>query len=544
MTQISPGIAVKEIDLTLIAPALATSSAGTVGQFAWGPCEQVISVRDEANLIQLFGKPTDLNYADWFSVSSFLSYARDLQVVRAVSASALNASVVNTLNTAGAVTGAAGGTGVLVKNRDAYDAITWSSSVNTFVAKAPGALGNSLRVAWTNTSGFASWTYKAQFDYAPGTNEYHIIVIDEDGLFSGIPGSILEKWDGLSTVATARKYDGSTAYFVNAINSGSNYLWVGKAALFGGTTNGISFGGGADGSAVTDGERQTGWAKFVNSDAIDVQYLFVGAASTTTAKWVIDNVAEVRQDLIVFVSPAQADVVGVAAVATAISNITTTRGTFGESSYAVMDSNYKYVYDRYNDTYRWIPLNGDIAGLYSRNAFDRDPWVPVGGYTKGRIKGAVKLALAQTEATRDALYVIQANPVFVEVGEGAVLFGDKTLQSRPSAFDRANVRALFNILKRTVKRAAKFFLFEFNDVYTQNQFVNVVEPFLRDVKSRRGVTDFVVVCDETNNTPDVIARNEFVGAIKVRPNYSINFIRLEFTAVGPNVAFDEIVDQS
>jgi phage tail sheath protein FI len=217
------------------------------------------------------------------------------------------------------------------------------------------------------------------------------------------------------------------------------------------------------------------------------------------------------------------------------------RDTLPSTSYAVMDCNWKYQYDKYNDVYRWVPLNGDVAGLCAKTDLERDPWFSPGGLNRGQIRNVIKLAWNPTKTDRDGLYVKGINPIVSFAGEGTVLYGDKTLQSKPSAFDRINVRRLFIVLEKAISRAARFSMFEFNDQFTRAQFVALVEPFLRDVQGRRGITDFRVVCDETNNTGEVIDRNEFVGDIYIKPARSINFIQLNFVAVRTGVAFDEVV---
>jgi phage tail sheath protein FI len=242
---------------------------------------------------------------------------------------------------------------------------------------------------------------------------------------------------------------------------------------------------------------------------------------------------------VVFLSPPKSNVVDNAGSETTA--ITTYRNTLTSSSYAVLDSNWKYQYDKYSDVYRWVPMNGDVAGLCARTDLERDPWFSPGGLNRGIIKNVIKLAWNPTKTNRDDLYVKGINPVVSFQGEGTVLFGDKTLLSKPSAFDRINVRRLFIVLEKSIARAARFSMFEFNDQFTRAQFVSLVEPFLRDVQGRRGITDFKVVCDDSNNTGEIIDRNEFVGDIYIKPARSINFIQLNFVAVRTGVSFDEVV---
>jgi phage tail sheath protein FI len=297
---------------------------------------------------------------------------------------------------------------------------------------------------------------------------------------------------------------------------------------------------GANG-AVTAGNIQTAFNKVANPDSEDVSLIITGPATEPTIENAI-SIAETRKDCVVFCSPEKADVVDNSG--SEENDVTAFRDTVTSSSYAVMDSGWKYQYDKYNDVYRWVPLNGDIAGLCARTDLERDPWFSPAGTARGVIKNVIKLAWNPTKANRDVLYNRGINPVVTFQGEGTVLFGDKTLLSRPSAFDRINVRRLFITLEKAIARAARSSLFEFNDAFTRSQFVNLIEPYLRDVQGRRGITDFRVVCDDTNNTAAVIDRNEFVGDIYIKPARSINFIQLNFVAVRSGVAFEEIVGRA
>ena len=522
--QLSPSVSVTETDLTNIIPSVDTSTGATVGQFTWGPVEEITIVQNEEDLVAQFGKPDDTTFKDFFATAGFLSYASGLKLVRVVNetgdsetAGAINASA----------TASAAGDGLLVKNRTAYEQISFTSSTNLWVAKYPGDLGNAVGVAWADTTGFnavdsagdETWPWHDLFDSA----------------------TALERFAFVSSVAGTESYDGSSAYFVNKINDGSDWVWVGKPSLLTGSHDGITLGGGSDGLAITTTERQTGWALFSNDEAVDISLAFAGGADTTTAKWIIDNIAEVRKDCLAIVSPQSTDVVGVSSVTTQVSNIQTTRNTLGSSSYAVMDSNYKYTYDRYNDTHRWVPLNGDIAGVIARTDAEYDPWFSPAGYDKGRIKNSLSLAVDQKKTIRDELYKKGINPIANFNVDGTILLGDKTLLSRPSAFDRINVRRLFIVLEKAISTAAKYMLFEQNDDFTRARFVNMIEPFLRDVKGRRGITDFRVVCDNTNNTAEVIDNNEFIADIYIKPTRSVNYIKLNFVALRTGVDFEEVV---
>jgi phage tail sheath protein FI len=332
------------------------------------------------------------------------------------------------------------------------------------------------------------------------------------------------------------------AHATGLTNAGS----AAAATTFGGGAQPVveSFINGSDGSAGTAGEYQRAYDLFKSAEDVDVSIILGGSSVSATAVHLINNIAEYRKDCVVCLSPEQADVVNnTSYVGAEVDDSVTFRNTLPSSSYAVLDSGYKYQYDKYNDVYRWVPLNGDTAGTMARTDQVRDPWYSPAGLTRGRIKNVVKLAFNPNKTDRDQLYKNGINPVVTFPGEGTILFGDRTLLASPSAFDRINVRRLFIVLEKAIAIAARQSLFEFNDPFTRSQFVSLVEPFLRDVQGRRGITDFRVVCDETNNTPEIIDRNEFVGDIYIKPARSINFIQLNFVAVRTGVEFDEVVGQ-
>lgn len=415
-----------------------------------------------------------------------------------------------------------------------------------------------------NTAILRKWEYADEFDSAPGTSDYaagklgkddelHVIVIDEDGRFSGVSGTILEKYPYVSKASDAKSNDGTSTYYPTVIFQKSKYIYWGDHDTAGTNWGNIALSttftnvtvarrlplaGGVD-ATVTTGDLLRGWDLYRDADTIDVSLLLTGDADATVAGYVISNIALVRLDCVVFLSPPRVNAIN--NIGSEADDIVTYRNTLTSTSYAFLDSGWKYQYDKYNDTYRYVPLNGDIAGLCVRTDTTRDPWFSPGGFDRGQIKNAVKLAWSPTKAERDTLYKNGINPVVSFPGEGTILYGDKTLQSKPSAFDRINVRRLFIVLEKSIARAAKYSLFEFNDEFTRAQFVSMVEPFLRDVQGRRGIFDYRVVVDTTNNTGEVIDRNEFVGDIYIKPARSINFIQLNFVAVRTGVSFDEIV---
>ena len=406
---------------------------------------------------------------------------------------------------------------------------------------------------------------QAGINGAPGTSAYtsarggsndeiHIVVQDEDGGVSGTPGAVIEVFSALSKGADAKTPQGSTNYYPDVIYNQSRYIyWMDhntSGSNWGNNVTGTTFtavntptleslSAGADGTARTVAELKTAYDKFDDSETIDLSLIIAGAGNSTH----IDNlisIAENRRDCVVFASPERSDVVNVTNSNTQMSNVKAFFDSISSSSYVVFDSGYKYMYDKYNDQFRFVPLNGDIAGLCARTDLTNDSWFSPAGLNRGIIRGAVKLAFNPNKAQRDVLYPARINPVVTFPGQGTVLFGDKTGLTSPSAFDRINVRRLFITLEKAISTASKFQLFEFNDEFTRAQFRNLVEPFLREVQGRRGITDFLVVCDETNNSSDVIDRNEFQAEIFVKPNKSINFITLKFVATRSGVAFEEI----
>lgn len=457
---------------------------------------------------------------------------------------------------------------VLIKNQLQWEA-TYSGGAGTvglFAAKYPGFLGNSLAVSMADTSTYSGWAYEDEFDTAPGTSafatnvagvndELHIIVIDEDGVITGTAGTVLERYAHVSKAVGAKTDSGANNYYADVLQ-GSEYIWWmdhQTSANWGSAAAGLTFTaasaanaallsltGGTSADAPTDAQLQTAYDLFDNADLIDVNLLFTGSASLAVAKYVIENVAEVRRDCMVFCSPSLASVYNNAGDEAADIVAERVAGGFN-SSFGVLDSGWKYQYDKYNDTYRWVALNSDIAGLCARTDNVADTWFSPGGLNRGQIKNVVKLAWSPDKTDRDTLYKSSINPVVSFPGEGTVLFGDKTLLAKPSAFDRINVRRLFIVLEKAISLASRYQLFEFNDAFTRAQFRNLVEPFLRDVKGRRGVYDFRVICDETNNTGEVIDQNSFVADIYIKPARSINFITLNFVATRTGVAFEEIV---
>jgi len=634
--QVSPGVSVSEVDLTTVVPAVSTSIGGFAGHFLWGPVEQPVLVSSEDQLVAQFNKPNSNNYEDFFSASNFLSYSNALYVVRANNTSQTNAYT-NSANSAATL---------VIKNEDDYDANYASgiSGVGSWVAKYPGALGNSLKVSIcataaayestlsgtfsitantktitfsanqsstliqgdilqigsptgvkrahhvasiaangtsvtlrdtytgdtlsANTSLTRQWEFSNVTNRAPGTTAFaantggvtdgmHVVISDEDGKWTGIKRQVLEVFENVSKASDAKTTTGATNYYKDVLNSQSRYVWWaahdGSATNAGSTASGTTFGGsntpvtdnfvyGADVSSVSAANRIDSFAKFKNKDEYDISFLITGSSGQTVVTDAINNIAEVRKDCIVCVSPQKSDCVNNSTYeGKEADDIVSYRDTLPSSNYVVMDGNWKYQYDKYNDVYRWVPCNADVAGTMVNTDSTRDPWFSPAGFSRGSIKNTIKLAYNPRQAERDELYKNSINPIVTFAGQGSVLFGDKTLVNQPSAFDRINVRRLFIVLEKAISVAAQSSLFEINDDFTRAQFRNLVEPFLRDVKGRRGISDFKVVCDGTNNDGQVIDANQFVCDIYIKPNRSINFVQLNFVAVRTGVEFSEIV---
>jgi phage tail sheath protein FI len=433
------------------------------------------------------------------------------------------------------------------------------------IVRHPSGTGGLQRVLTNGCNIRRRWRFYDQVAGAPGTSPYatskggsndeiHVIVVDEDGGLSGTANTVLEVYQKLSKASDAKSPQGDTNYYPTVIQTRSKYVyWMDHnsgGTNWGNTASGTTYTAvstptltslqsGSDGSAVTVAQKKTAYEKFLDSETVDVGLIIAGPGDSTHVDNVI-SIAEDRKDAVAFVSPERSDVVNVANANTQTSNVVGFYNSIRSSSYVVFDSGYKYQYDRYNDVYRFVPLNGDIAGLSARTDLIADSWYSPAGFNRGTIRGAVKLAYNPNKTQRDDLYRNRVNAVVTFPGQGTVLFGDKTGLSAPSAFDRINVRRLFIVLEKAISTASKFQLFEFNDEFTRANFRNIVEPFLREVQGRRGITDFLVVCDETNNTGEVIDRNEFIAEIFVKPARSINFITLQFVATRTGVSFEEV----
>ena len=665
--QVSPGVEVKEVDLTNIVPAVSTTIGAVCGPFEKGPVSEITSISSEKQLVEVFGKPNANNFEYFFTAANFLQYSNSLRVVRTES----------TLKNA-----SSGGSGILIRNTLHYQEsfADGQGTHGTWSARTAGIHANGIKIDICDKNNFSEmsnkqvndasasaaettitmdaiatgdfavgeviefysdaggtvfatgheaqkyeitavdtsaetitirqlddpagsgliadladdsyvkryWRFSDLFDTAPGTSEFasargvgddeiHIVVYDSSGRQTGFDNdvagerlnSVLETFAFVSKHPEASTPQGNSNYYPDVIYRDSKFVYWGDhptaaidasgdwgqplssdlsvqgSSAFNKLTTGVenvdrsTLANGTDDYAVTDGEQLTAYARFDDGEAVDVNLIMAAKATSTLATNLV-TIVEKRKDALVFISAERSDVVGVADSNTQTTNVKNFFDLLPSTSFAVFDSGYKYQYDRFNDVYRYVPLNGDIAGVTAFTESVADAFFSPAGFTRGQIRGAVKLAYEPNKDQRDTLYKARINPVNSFPGQGTVLFGDKTALAKPSAFDRINVRRLFIILEKAIATAAKFQLFEFNDEFTRAQFKNLVEPFLREIQGRRGITDFKVVADESNNTGEVIDRNEFVADIFVKPTRSINFITLNFVAVRTGVAFTEI----
>lgn len=663
---VSPGVHVREIDLTNVIPSVNTTIGAIAGAFEKGPVSSVTSISSEEELVEIFGKPssTSNQFESWFSASNFLQYSNHIKVVRCESA----------------VLNAGANSGILIRDEDHYEASfsTGQGSHGEWAARTAGTWGNSIGVQicatatsfeqvlsgsnltvgedsagattvevddadlsgnafnvgdlisfFSDSSGTVpvdefneyevvsissdtltirlkddpngaglqnvipdnsyirrKWKYHDLFANAPGTSQWatdnargsgdemHVVVYDTTGDITGYDAdvagqrgsSVIETFASMSKSSVARTAQGNSNYYADVIFRESNFIYwtdhISAGSNWGTDTTTTytsvipitidSLTGGTDDHAVTAGELELAYDKFADTETHDINLVIGGkgggagdtASTQDTHVTMITALVDSRKDCVGFVSPYRSATVGVASSAAtsarAVNNVKTAFDLCPASSYMVFDSTYKYMYDKYNDVYRYVPMNGDTAGLCANTDAVADPWFSPAGYNRGNVRGAIKLSLNPKKTDRDILYQARVNPVVNFPGQGVVLFGDKTSLAKPSAFDRINVRRLFLVLEKAIATAAKFMLFEFNDEFTRAQFRNLVEPFLRDVQGRRGISDFRVVCDSTNNTGEVIDRNEFIGDIYIKPARSINFITLNFVAVRTGVSFSEV----
>jgi hypothetical protein len=599
MFPISPGVATREFQTSATVEQGAFSVGAIAGKFAWGPVGTKVRVSSESNLVQTFGKPTSTEYLDFMLSSSYLSYSGSLDVVRIGSTT----TVFNAVDTGSPVSilnqteyelhvptsctflarfpGTAGNSlrVDVCASASAYSVVlpgTFAFTISNVATYTPAAaelladyvhVGDTLVIggsqysvsalttttvtfskvyigSTTITSATRLWKHASRFTSAPVANEFHMVVVDTTGYFGDAAETILESYT-LSTVVGAVNTDGTQRYWRDAFTQYSRFVLSGSNPLVVGS--GISatasvLAGGADGfGSMTLADYIQGYDQFKDSDTSESGLLIGGngcANGGVLAQYLVQNIAEVRKDAVVFLSPQ------LTSVQTKDQEVTlcrTDRDLVGSSSYFSFDSNWKYTYDRYNNKFRWIPCNADSAGLYAQAQRNGEVWTTGVGMENGRLKNVTKLAWNPSQNARDQLYPAGINPIFSKAKVGPVLYGDKTGQTFAGPFDRMHNRFLFITLRKTIAVAAEALLFKFNDEVSQRRFYSLTEPFLREIQGRGGIADFIVQADSTVNTPDVISQNRFVGKIFIKTKGSINFILLDFTAVGPNVDFKEVI---
>ena len=567
----SPGVIAVERDFSQILKMLGTATGGTVINSKWGAVGVENVTANEEELVKQAGKPTDKNFRDWFVARSFLDYTSSLRWVRVIDdETAINASV--------------GGSPILIKSKSHIDVVrTAKSLTQEFVAKYPGDLGTSLSIEIADGATFKDWKYADLFDTAPNSSaslptktepaddEMHIVVIDRLGLFSGTSDSVLETYAYVSKARDGKGVNGDSNYYINVINNRSEYLWtvaplgdkhiednVGgkKSAIGKALSEDKQFAklkqvyrgdltGGADGDTPGKDEYIDAFDVLTSPDDTDIALLFAGGcgddANHQEVSSYVLKTATNRGDMLAFVSPKYSDVVGVQRSLQHKNVLTTKEKLRPLGSFGVITTGYKLIYDRYNDVNRWIPGNGDDAGLCANAENNFDVWVSPAGFSRGHYKDCIALAFEPNKNERDILYKNNINPVATFPKDGTILYGDKTLQAKNSAFSWIGIRRLFIYLRKAIRDNAKYNLFEFNTAHTRQAFKDTIEPVLREIKGRNGIFDFYVRCDESNNTDQVIQAGEFVADIIIKPQYSIQGIRLSFTAVRREVSFDEVI---
>lgn len=579
----SPGVEAFEFDATVNVVSTGDSGAAMAGSYTWGPCEQAIQLSSIDDLIAIFGKPNNDNYQDWFSASNFLNYSASLYNVRVIDdATALNAGVAPTSDPQSGDP-LVESKGILIKNTQSFEMIK-ATAAHLFSARFAGVLGNSLEISIADSGTYDTWAYKNLFDTAPNStpgsevmvadanDEIHVVVIDKAGMFTRQPGAVLETYAYLSKAKDGRDMSGAGCYYVSVLNRQSKYIYavnpLGDALMkdvtnksswggeifegkpFAELTEDFTFqlGGGADGTKASKANYISGYELLETIEDENMNMIITascgGDANHADVANTALNIALKSKRLVAFISPKMSDVVNVTKT-DAITNIEATHETLTSlHSYGHMSTSYKFQYDKYNDVYRWVPGNADDAGLYARTHNTVGKFASAAGYNRGKYANTVSLAFSPDKTARDRLYRFGINSVIQEKGEGIILLGDRTLQPKYSAFSYMGTRFLFIDLKTIITRSAKYSLFEFNDSFTRAQFRDSIEPLLRDIRGKRGIVDFFVRCDETNNTTFVVEQGEFVGDIFIKPQYSIQFIRLNFTAVGQGVDFEETITNS
>lgn len=534
----SPGVTYSEKDVSFVVENVTSNAAGYAGLFRWGPVEQDMSVSSENDIVLKYGRPDKSTSLFFHSAKNYLDYVSPLRLIRVATRKARNAYFVASKD---GVSQEADG--IVIKNDNDYDTLDMTGF--PVVARYPGSIANGLVVEFCDSRGFDKWEHAKRFSLPPQEGQYNVVIIDEEGSFTGRPGNVLERFEQVSMEEGDKHPDGTSAYLPKVLKLQSNTILVGDTV--GLTTeltnmkNGvfsITLKNGVDGNDVKDADFSSALTIMKNKETFSVTRGFTSGWPTAIARQMTD-VFEKREDAIAFYAPPLESILSNPNAQKQILeyyNSTLNLNT----SYAFLVDNWKLVYDKYNDENIWIPCDSDAAGLHGRVFAINEPWFSPAGINRGQLKNVIKLAWYPGNDIRDDLYTSSINSIVAFAGEGYVLFGDKTSMKANSAFSRINVRSLLIVLKIAIGKYARTQLFETNDIYTQTSFRNSADSYLTTVKSRRGLYDKKVVCDSTNNTPQVIDNNEFVCSIYLKPSRTINNIRLNFIAVATGVSFEEI----
>ncbi len=604
MSLLSPDVNIKEITFGGVIPLVQTTAAAVAGRFNRGPLNVPVLISGEDELVQIFGKPDSTNYMEWFCAAQFLNYSSSLYVVRAEPTGILNATIsgtgflIDNANTFYGLTSAnkttigtfaakdpgLGGNdlGVIIVDNSGWAAFkTWAATITTMPSN------RTFDQYFTAQPGTSAFVSALAVNPAEAKNdEVHVLVYDNTGNVTGTRYTVLEVFQGLSKVLDAVDRTGSPLYAVDKINLTSKYLWMTSfpttstatstnfdantgiyasqlipvgytMAAFDVVSTGTTYSlqhalsGGVAGTTATDAQIITAYGTVANKDTINIGHLITAGHDIPVIQYVVQDVASGygsgRGDCVAYGS------VYNTTVGTPIKDTDTTPEqeavtckqswniNDSDGEYFFVDSGYKYIYDKYNRMYRWIPLNGDTAGIAARLGFIAQEYYSPGGFNRGGVKNVVKLAFNPTKAQRDVLYPNSINAVVNFVNDGPTLYGDKMATVKPGPFSRYNVRRLFIILEKAIGTAAKYDLFEFNDTFTQAGFKAMVNPFLGTIQGNRGISDYLVTCDGTNNTPDIVNSNQFVGSVYVKPAHSINNITLNFVATPAGVTFSTVI---
>lgn len=531
----TPKVITREIDKSIEVQSVTNNTTGYVGLFEWGPADAITGITtNEQELAQVFGKPTVDTSLYFHACANYMLYSVPMKIVRVVGSGALNAMDADAI--------AATESPILVKNADEFDDVstTQFTTAPAFIGKYPGELVNGATISVADNTDYQNWSYAGEFDFEPVAGEVNVVVVDTTGDISGTAGTILERYEQMTNTVGAKKPDGTVAYLKQALKEQSQYVYLvdfGAIDLTSGVYE-VDMSGGVNDNDPANADFTAGIDKFSNKEAVSIFRFMTSGLDSTAQAYAVD-LAVSRGDFITLTHPELTDVYNQPTESAAADNVIEYFNTTlnKPESYNFQIDNWKLVSDTYNGTELWIPCDSDVAGLHARLP---EMWFSPAGLERGRIKNAIKLAWNPSEVVRDRLYKSSINSMIDIEGQGKVLWGDRTALKAKSAFRQIGVRSLFIILRKNISTFAKNRLFDFNDPITWALFRNPTDQYLENVKSRRGIIQKKVVADETNNTA---GSDEFTGDIYIKPNKSIQLIRLNFVAVGASVSFEEVEGQ-